>query len=191
MPPGDYTLWPGTPASAQPLQKKITVPAKGTAQVDFVVRVSEGRRSAHEIEENPHFGPERSARRSISADPGTPEALNGEWTETLRDITLTADPGRSHHRSAIFLLYRVVVPGPAYDVIDVEHGGTIEGTVSLQGVVPEPKGFNLITFPDPPYCGRISNGQGWRLLHDFVVGPHGGLKDAIVLFEGSRGRKTL
>ncbi len=74
-----------------------------------------------------------------------------------------------------------VVPAPAYDVIDVEQGGTIEGTVSLQGVVPEPKGFNLITFPDPQYCGRISNGTGWRLLHDFVVGPHGGLKDAIVL----------
>jgi hypothetical protein len=72
----------------------------------------------------------------------------------------------------------------AYDVIDVEHAGTIEGTVTLEGAVPEPKGFNLITFPDPRYCGRISNGSGWRLLHDFVVGTNGGLKDAIVLLEG-------
>ena len=72
----------------------------------------------------------------------------------------------------------------AYDVIDVQHGGSIEGTVALEGAVPEPKGFNLITFPDPQYCGRISNGHGWRLLHDFVVGPKGGLKDAIVLLEG-------
>ena len=71
----------------------------------------------------------------------------------------------------------------SYDVIEVEHGGTIEGTISLDGVVPEPKGFNLITFPDPMYCGRISNGRGWRLLHDFVVSPQGGLKDAIVLLE--------
>lgn len=84
-----------------------------------------------------------------------------------------------------------VVPAPAYDVIDVEQGGTIEGTVSLQGVVPEPKGFNLITFPDPQYCGRISNGTGWRLLHDFVVGPHGGLKDAIVLLEGIEAGKPF
>jgi hypothetical protein len=75
-------------------------------------------------------------------------------------------------------------PALSYDVIDVEHGGTIEGTVTLDGAVPEPKGFNLITFPDPQYCGRISNGRGWRLLHDFVVGPQGGLKDAIVLLEG-------
>jgi hypothetical protein len=36
-----------------------------------------------------------------------------------------------------------------YDVIDVEHGATIEGTVSLEGAVPEPKGFNLIPFRIP------------------------------------------
>ena len=80
---------------------------------------------------------------------------------------------------------------PRYDVIDVEHGGVIEGTVTLEGAVPEPKGFNLITFPDPQYCGRISNGRGWRLLHDFVVGPNGGLKDAIVLLEGWRRASPL
>ena len=78
-----------------------------------------------------------------------------------------------------------------YDVIDVEHGGVVEGTVTLEGAVPEPKGFNLITFPDPQYCGRISNGSGWRLLHDFVVGPKGGLKDAIVLLEGVEAGKPF
>ena len=78
-----------------------------------------------------------------------------------------------------------------YDVIDVEHGGVVEGTVTLEGAVPEPKGFNLITFPDPQYCGRISNGQGWRLLQDFVVGSQGGLKDAIVLLEGVEAGKPF
>ena len=79
----------------------------------------------------------------------------------------------------------------SYDVIDVQHGGVIEGTVTLDGPVPEPKGFNLITFPDPQYCGRISNGRGWRLLHDFVVGSTGGLKDAIVLLEGVEAGKPF
>src|SRR5262249_53977898 len=79
----------------------------------------------------------------------------------------------------------------AYEVIDVRHGGTIEGTVTLDGPVPEPKGFNLITFPDPAYCGRISNGGGWRLLRDFVVGPQGGLKNAIVLLEGVEAGKPF
>lgn len=78
-----------------------------------------------------------------------------------------------------------------YEVRAVQHGGTIEGTVTLDGPVPEPKGFNLITFPDPAYCGRISNGRGWRLLRDFVVGPQGGLKNAIVLLEGIEAGKPF
>ncbi len=72
----------------------------------------------------------------------------------------------------------------AYEVIDIKDGGTIEGQVTLSGQAPEAKGYNLITFPDPQYCGRISNGKGWRLLYDFVVGPEGGLKDTVVLLEG-------
>jgi hypothetical protein len=79
----------------------------------------------------------------------------------------------------------------SYDVVEVTHGGTIEGTITLDGSVPEPKGFNLITFPDPAYCGRISNGRGWRLLHDFAVAHQGGLKDAIVLLEGVESGKPF
>jgi hypothetical protein len=82
-------------------------------------------------------------------------------------------------------------PVTAYEVIDLHNAGTITGTVALEGSVPEPKGFNLITFPDPAYCGRISNGQGWRLLYDFVVGPQGGLRDAIVLLEGVEAGKPF
>jgi len=87
--------------------------------------------------------------------------------------------------------FSTLVPASAYDVIDVQHGGTIEGTISLDGAVPGPKGFNLITFPDPAYCGRISNGRGWRLLHDFVVGPKHELKDAIVFLEGVEAGKPF
>ncbi len=62
--------------------------------------------------------------------------------------------------AALIWLGQVVSPLGAYDVIDVQHGGTLDGTVTLAGAIPEPKGFNLITFPDPIYCGRISNGKG-------------------------------
>jgi hypothetical protein len=82
-------------------------------------------------------------------------------------------------------------PSFAYDVIAVQHGGTVEGTIRLNGAMPEPKGFNLITFPDPAYCGRISNGRGWRLLRDFLVNQQGGLKDAIVLLEGVEAGKPF
>ncbi|MFO0775972.1 MAG: carboxypeptidase regulatory-like domain-containing protein [Nitrospiraceae bacterium] len=85
----------------------------------------------------------------------------------------------------------VASPATAYDVIEVQNGGTIEGRITLSGPLPEPKGFNLVTFPDPIYCGRISNGSGWRLLHDFIVGPEGGLQDTIVLLEGVEAGKPF
>lgn len=76
-------------------------------------------------------------------------------------------------------------PVSAYEVIEVEHGGTIAGKVTLEGQpVPTSQGFNLVTFPDPEYCGRISNGSGWRLLYDFSIDQTGGLKDVVVSLEG-------
>ncbi len=78
-----------------------------------------------------------------------------------------------------------IVPVSAYEVVDVEHGGTITGKVTLQGQpMPTSQGFNLVTFPDPEYCGRISNGSGWRLLYDFSIDQAGGLKNVVVTLEG-------
>jgi hypothetical protein len=77
------------------------------------------------------------------------------------------------------------VPVSAYEVVEVQHGGTISGKVTLQGQpTPTSQGFNLITFPDPEYCGRISTGTGWRLLYDFAIDQAGGLKDVVVTVEG-------
>lgn len=100
---------------------------------------------------------------------------------------------KSHSFAATVLLWAglVVSPVGAYEVIDVQHGGTVDGTVTLSGGIPDPKAFNLITFPDPTYCGRISNGSGWRLLRDFIVSPDGGLKNAIVTLEGVESGKAF
>jgi hypothetical protein len=62
VPPGDYTLMAWHPGVGTILEKKVTVPAKGTAQVEYVFDSPKGRRSAHEIEENPHFGPDSLGR---------------------------------------------------------------------------------------------------------------------------------
>lgn len=82
----------------------------------------------------------------------------------------------------------------AYEVVEVDNGGTIAGVVTLQGTIPAPKAFNLVTFPDPEYCGRISNGHGWRLLHDFRVDEESGLyglKDVVVFLEGIEAGKPF
>jgi hypothetical protein len=84
------------------------------------------------------------------------------------------------------VLSSAFLAGPAwsYEAISVSDGGTISGKVTITGGKPIPKGFNLITFPDPVYCGRISTGTGWRLLEEFGIGPDGALKDVVVMLEG-------
>lgn len=68
----------------------------------------------------------------------------------------------------------------AYQEIQVTDGGAVTGKVTITAGKPIPKGFNLVTFPDPVYCGRISTGTGWRILKEFEVAEDGGLKDTVV-----------
>ena len=72
----------------------------------------------------------------------------------------------------------------AYQEISVSDGGSIMGTVYLGGQVPKPKGYNLTTLPDPFYCGRISDGKGWRILQPFNVGTGGEFRETVVYLEG-------
>ena len=67
-----------------------------------------------------------------------------------------------------------VSPGWSYSEIEVTNGGTIKGKVTLVGEKPRPMAFNLVTIPDPVYCGRISTGTGWRIVEDFIVASDGG-----------------
>ena len=71
----------------------------------------------------------------------------------------------------------------AYEEIVVPDGGILMGTVTLQGKVPSPKGYNLTTLPDPVYCGRISDGRGWRLLQPFDVGEAGAFRQVVVYLQ--------
>lgn len=71
----------------------------------------------------------------------------------------------------------------AYTEVKVVNGGTVTGVVKLEGQVPKPKGYNLTTLPDALYCGRISDGEGWRILQPFNVGPAGEFRDVLVYLE--------
>ena len=86
--------------------------------------------------------------------------------------------------TALALLLAGAAPVFAYEDITVRDGGTLTGKVTLIGKVPKPKGYNLTTLPDPLYCGRISDGQGWRILQPFQVGPAGEFRDVVVYLEG-------
>jgi len=71
-------------------------------------------------------------------------------------------------------------PTWAYEESSVTEGGRLVGTITLDGQVPRPKGYNLITLPDQIYCGRISDGHGWRLPQPFNVGSSGQFGDVVV-----------
>jgi hypothetical protein len=71
-----------------------------------------------------------------------------------------------------------------YEAITVSDGGTVTGAITLDGQVPKPKGYNLVTLPDQFYCGRISDGQGWRILQPFQVGPAGEFREVVVYLDG-------
>jgi Polysaccharide lyase family 4, domain II len=89
-----------------------------------------------------------------------------------------------HYLIACLLLAAVANgEASAYDETTVSDGGTVLGTVKLEGHVPKPKGYNLTTLPDQVYCGRISDGQGWRLLQPFNVGPAGEFRDVVIYIE--------
>jgi hypothetical protein len=82
-----------------------------------------------------------------------------------------------------FLAACLSVPAHAYEEVTVTDGGSIAGSVTLVGEVPKPKGYNLTTLPDAIYCGRISDGRGWRLLQPFNAGEHGEFRQVVVLLQ--------
>jgi hypothetical protein len=74
-------------------------------------------------------------------------------------------------------------PAWSYDEIKVTNGGSIQGTVLIEGGKPRPMAFNLVTIPDPVFCGTISTGTGWRIVEDFIIGPNNTLKDVVVMLK--------
>ena len=84
----------------------------------------------------------------------------------------------------IAIITGINAPAWSYEEATVTDGGRVVGTITLDGQVPKPKGYNLTTLPDQVYCGRISDGQGWRLLQPFNVGTAGEFRDVVVSLEG-------
>ncbi len=72
----------------------------------------------------------------------------------------------------------------SYKVASVDQVGSLSGTVHIKGEKPKPRVFHLIHSPNIKFCGRISDGRGHRILHDFVTGPGGELKDTVIAIRG-------
>ena len=93
-----------------------------------------------------------------------------------------------------FLLFTFVFLASAwaYEEGTVTGGATLTGRVVFDGVVPEPRPFGLIVYPDFSICERISDGKGRRLLKDFTVSEDRGFKNVVVAIqEIKRGKPFL
>jgi hypothetical protein len=85
----------------------------------------------------------------------------------------------------VFMGVEVLLSGVgwAYEALPGFTGNQLTGTVKLKGKIPTPKRFNLVLFSDPYYCGRISDGRGWRITPMPAIGQHSELPGAVVFLE--------
>ena len=79
----------------------------------------------------------------------------------------------------------------AYNTVVVTDGAVLWGPVTFQGAAPEPKEFELRRYPDPIFCGALSEGDGRRFLKEVNVGRDGALKDVVVIVEGIQSGKPF
>ena len=75
-------------------------------------------------------------------------------------------------------------PSMSLELYLKESGGRLKGTVRMAGIPQPPRRYNLVLNPDPYYCGRISDGKGWRLSPVGNINSHGHIGQAIVYLQG-------
>ncbi len=73
-----------------------------------------------------------------------------------------------------------IAAASGYEEVAVSDGGTITGTVTLKGAVPEPRVFPVVQYPFGVFCKKVSDGHGMIRLEEFIVSPDGGMQDTIV-----------
>lgn len=83
------------------------------------------------------------------------------------------------------VLFLAVSQGWAYQEIEVQNGGTIQGKAILTGNMPPPRVYHLVLFPNIDMCAEVDvdeSGEN-RVLDDFKVSPDGGMKDVLIMLE--------
>jgi plastocyanin len=72
----------------------------------------------------------------------------------------------------------------AYEAIAVTDGGTLSGTVTIEGTAPPPAKIEVTK--DPEVCGRESKEKVNPAL---LVGPGGGIANVVVTVKAAKGKK--
>jgi len=83
------------------------------------------------------------------------------------------------------VLLLTVSQGGAYQEIEVQNGGTIQGKAILTGNMPPPRIYHLVLFPNIDMCAEVDiddSGEN-RILDDFKISSDGGMKDVVITLE--------
>lgn len=82
--------------------------------------------------------------------------------------------------SAILLL--TVSQSWAYQEVEVQNGGTIQGKAVLTGNMPPPRVYHLVLFPNIDMCAEVDADESGenRVLDDFKISSDGGFKDVLI-----------
>src|SRR2546428_12907752 len=72
----------------------------------------------------------------------------------------------------------------AYEAITVTDGGTLSGTVTIEGAAPPPAKIEVTK--DPEVCGKESKEKVNPVL---LVGPGGGIANVVVTVKAIKGKK--
>lgn len=73
----------------------------------------------------------------------------------------------------------------AYQEIEVQNGGTIQGQAILTGAMPPPRVYHLVLFPNIDMCAEVDTdveGEN-RVLDDFKISEDGGMMDVLITLE--------
>ena len=84
----------------------------------------------------------------------------------------------------LITLFTFSLPAFAYQEINVQNGGTIQGQVKMSGDMPFPRHYHLILFPNIDMCAEVDTDDEMnRVLDDFKISTDGGLKDVVITLE--------
>lgn len=85
----------------------------------------------------------------------------------------------------LLILFLFAPQGWAYQEIEVQNGGTIQGKATLTGTMPPPRVYHLVLFPNIDLCAEVDSDESKenRILDDFKISEGGGMKDVMITLE--------
>ena len=93
---------------------------------------------------------------------------------------------------ALATLLAFSLPAIAYQEINVENGGSIQGKAKMFGNMPHARYYHLVLFPNIDMCAEVDTDDEMnRVLDDFKISVDGGLKDVVITLERVEAGKSF